>query len=101
MYLGNEEVDVNDNKEYWPIIEVPAIGFKTPKHIFQSAIKDIEDYMKSDECKTFVKNNWKNFKPTNNDPSTVKLENITRIYRKKYFTVSFQQIMGGVAKVNI
>lgn len=101
MYLGHEDVEENGTKVYKSMIEVPAIGFKRYNYLASDVIRKIEDYMKSDECKKFVMKNWKNFKPTNNEPSTVKLENITRIYEKKYFTVSFQQIMDGVAKVNI
>lgn len=101
MYLGHEDVEENGIKVYKTMIEVPAIGFKRHNYLFYDVIRKIDDYMKSDECKTFVVNNWKNFRPTNNEPSTVKLENITRISDKKYFTVSFQQIMDGVAKVNI
>lgn len=101
MYIGYEEVEENGTKVYKSMIEVPAIGFKRYNYLTYDFIRKIEDYMKSDECKTFVMKNWKNFKPANNEPSTVKLENITRIYNKKYFTVSFQQIMDGVAKVNI
>lgn len=101
MYLGHEDVEENGTKVYKSMIEVPAIGFKRYNYLASDVIRKIEDYMKSDECKKFVMKNWKNFKPTNNEPSTVKLENITRVSNKKYFTVSFQQIMDGVAKVNI
>lgn len=101
MYLGHEEAEENGTKVCKAMIEVPAIGFKRHNYLAYDVIRKMEDYMKSDECKKFVMKNWKNFKPANNEPSTVKLENITRISNKKYFTVSFQQIMDGVAKINI